>query len=58
MEKKQATAVDNTLSEADLIKIGKKVLKTYPAQRHLWINAQLQILFSEEGSEGFVRVEK
>jgi hypothetical protein len=39
-----------------LIQIGKKLLESYPAQSHLWINGKRQVLFSEDGREGFIRI--
>jgi molybdenum-dependent DNA-binding transcriptional regulator ModE len=46
------------LSKAALTAIGRRVLESYPAQTHLWINDRRQILFSEEGREGFIKVTK
>jgi hypothetical protein len=47
-----------TAAQDALVKKGKRVLKSYPAQAFVWINAEGVILFSEKGRAGFIKVER
>jgi hypothetical protein len=56
----QAEAAENgnEITEADLKKIGDDVLKRYPFQKFLWIDANKRLLFTKDAPAGFVKVEK
>ncbi|MDR3226597.1 MAG: hypothetical protein LBT56_02875 [Prevotellaceae bacterium] len=47
-----------TTAKADLQEKGKEILKYYPFQKFLWINAEMQLLFTADAPAGFVKVEK